>query len=231
VRGALIFDFDGLIIDTESPEFQTWLEIFRAHGVELDLATWAVGIGTLSTLDPYAELERRVGHPIDRAEVRAWRKRRHAELLALEPVRPGVLDYIAEGRRLGMGIGVASSSPRSWVADHLTRLGIIQLFDSLSTSEDVVTVKPDPALYLVALGELNAAVNESIAFEDSPNGILAAKRAGLYCVAVPNPLTGQLPLDLADRRLHSMADVPLTEILQRLPGLAIDSPGPTATQR
>lgn len=111
MHGSLIFDFDGLIIDTETPEFQTWAEIFQAHGVELDLATWAVGIGTLSTLDPYAELEKRVSHPIDRAVVRAWRQRRHAELLALQPVRPGVLDYIAEGRRLGMGIGVASSSP------------------------------------------------------------------------------------------------------------------------
>jgi HAD superfamily hydrolase (TIGR01509 family) len=219
VSGALIFDFDGLIIDTESPEFQAWTEIFVAHEVELDLATWAVGIGTLSTLDPYAELEKRVGRAIDRAEVRALRKQRHGELLALEPIRPGVLDYISEGRRLGMGIGVASSSPRSWVADHLTRLGIIDLFDCLCTSDDVVTVKPDPALYLLALDKLGAKADESIAFEDSPNGILAAKRAGLFCVAVPNPLTSQLPLELADVRLDSMADLPLTELVIRLPAM------------
>jgi HAD superfamily hydrolase (TIGR01509 family) len=132
-------------------------------------------------------------------------------------VRPGVLDYIAEGRRLGLKVGVASSSPRSWVAGHLTRLGIVDLFDCLCTSEDVVTVKPDPALYLLALARLGASADESIAFEDSPNGILAAKRAGLFCVAVPNPLTSQLPLDLADVRLNSMTDMPLSELLAKLP--------------
>ena len=217
VTGALIFDFDGLIVDTESPEFQVWSDIFVDHGVELDVATWAPGIGTLSTFNPYDELEKRAGRPVDRGEVRAVRRRRLDELLARQPVRPGVLDYIAAGRRRGMAIGVASSSPRSWVVGHLTRLGIVDRFDAICTAEDVAVVKPDPALYLLALGELHSRADQSIAFEDSPNGILSAKRADLFCVAVPNPLTSSLALDLADVRLTSLADVPLQDLLERLP--------------
>jgi beta-phosphoglucomutase-like phosphatase (HAD superfamily) len=76
----------------------------------------------------------------------------------------------------------------------------------------VSAVKPDPALYLLALERLGVRADEAIAFEDSPNGILAAKRAGMFCVAIPNPLTKDLPLELADRRLRSLEEFDLDDV-------------------
>jgi len=212
---AIVFDFDGLILDTEGPEFQAWGEIYAAHGVRLDLATWAVCIGTANVFDPYADLEARVGRPVERDEVRARRRQRNHELLAVQEVQPGVVDYLARAKDLGLGLGVASSSPRSWVAGHLERLGLLESFDCLSCADDVDRVKPDPDLYLLALARLGVSANQAIALEDSPNGILAAKRAGIFCVAIPNPLTSQLSLDHADLRIRSLADVTLEDLLAR----------------
>ncbi|MGH2458018.1 MAG: HAD family hydrolase, partial [Chloroflexota bacterium] len=201
------------ILDTEGPEFRTWQEIYRAHGAELTLATYAVAIGTLNAFDAFAELERQLGRPIDRDALRRTRRQRNDELLAGEPIRPGVEDYLRDATALGLKLGVASSSPRWWVAGHLDRLGLISRFDCLKSADDVAVVKPEPELYLSALRALGVWPDQAIALEDSPNGILAAKRAGLYCVAVPNDLTKQLPLDRADLRLDSLADLSLARLL------------------
>lgn len=214
---AVVFDFDGLILDTEGPEFQSWQEIYRAYGRELPLATYAVAIGTLNAFDPISELERQLGVPLDREAIRQERRRRNRELLAREPIRPGVKTYLDDARRLGIKLGVASSSPREWVAGHLERLGLIDAFGCVKSADDVARVKPEPELYFSALGALNADPARAIALEDSPNGILAAKRAGMFCVAVPNQLTRQLPLDRADLRLDSLAELPLAGLIARLP--------------
>ena len=93
------------------------------------------------------------------------------------------------------------------------RLGLMEHFDAIKCANDVTNVKPDPELYLIALVALKVRASEAIALEDSPNGILAAKRAGLFCVAVPNPITVQLSLDHADLRLDSLAELPLEKLL------------------
>jgi HAD superfamily hydrolase (TIGR01509 family) len=213
---ALVFDFDGLILDTEGPELQSWSEIYGDHGAVLAFDVWAATIGTASTFDPHAELERQIGRSLDRDHIRARRRQRNQELLAAEVVRPGVLDYVRAARKRGLGLAVASSSPRSWVGSHLERLGIASHFDHVRCADDVRVVKPDPELYLAAIAALGVAPNEAVAIEDSPNGILAAKRAGLLCLAVPNPITRQLPLDLADVRVDSLVDLPLARLLEVL---------------
>jgi HAD superfamily hydrolase (TIGR01509 family) len=214
---SLIFDFDGLILDTEVPEFRAWQEIFQRHGCELPLATWAACIGTSSTaFDPYAYLETLLGRTVDRDAMRAqWRQRRD-ELLALETVLPGVQDYLVDATRMGFQLGVASSSSRAWVSGHLARLGLLPHFTSIQCADDVQTTKPNPAAYQAVLAALNVLPGEAIALEDSPNGILAAKRAGLFCVAVPNGLTRHLPLDRADMQLASLATMPLARLLVTL---------------
>ncbi len=213
---ALVFDFDGLVLDTEGPEFRAWQEIYAAHGCSLSLETWAVAIGTVGAFDPYADLERRLGRPVDRDAVRETRRRRMSELIAAEEIRPGVQGYLEDARRLGMHLAVASSSSRDWVAGHLARLGIIEYFDCLRCSDDVREVKPSPELYQSALEALGVAAREAIALEDSPNGVLAAKRAGIFCVAVPNSLTCQLPLDHADLTLSSLLELPLEGLIARV---------------
>jgi HAD superfamily hydrolase (TIGR01509 family) len=214
---AIIFDFDGLILDTEVPEFQFWREIYQAYGCELPLTIWAAAIGTsLDVFDAHTHLEAQLGRLLDREQIREQRRQRCAELLKAQPILPGVESYIADAKRLGMSLGVASSSSREWVVGHLTRLGLSASFDCIKCSDDVPRVKPDPVLYQAVLEALGLRADEAIALEDSPNGIAAAKRAGLFCIAVPNLLTCQLPLGQADLQLRSLAELPLQQLLEQL---------------
>lgn len=214
---ALIFDFDGLILETEAPDFQSWQETFEERGVCLTFETWAPFIGqSAGAFDPYAHLETQLGRPVDRAALRVGRRRRFLELVEAQPLREGVLECLNTARRVGLRLAVASSSDRAWVEGHLGRRGILDYFHALHCREDVEFAKPNPALYLRALRQLDMAASEAIAFEDSPNGIRAAKRAGLYCVAVPNPMTAALLLDEADLRLDSLGALCLEALLAQL---------------
>lgn len=211
---ALIMDFDGLILDTEGPAFQSWQEIFEEHGRSLPLAAWATWVGgSPDMFDPYAYLEAQVGHAVDREDIRSREREREDELIAAQPLLPGVEDYIRDARRLGLKLGLASSSEREWVLGHLSRLGMDAHFDSIKCADDVERAKPHPDLYLAVLQDLDVPASQALAFEDSPNGITAAQAAGIFCVVIPNPLTRQLPTDHADLRLNSLADVPLEELL------------------
>jgi HAD superfamily hydrolase (TIGR01509 family) len=211
---ALIFDFDGLILDTEVPEYQSWVELYQAYGCTLPLDKWLASIGTTNAFNPYEYLEQQLGREIDRTAVRTQRRTRFAELMADQTILPGVQNYIATAKHLGLKLAVASSSPRSWVIGHLSRFGLDTHFDGICCGDEVKATKPDPALYLAALQALGIEASEAIALEDSPNGILAAKRAGIFCVAIPNALTRQLSLSRADFQITSLADLPLEQLLQ-----------------
>jgi len=215
LRGV-VFDFDGLILDTESPEFTSWRDIFAEYGATLSLEQWSVCIGTADVFDPCAHLEAQLGRSVDREALRTERRRRSDALIAAQRPLPGVVERIEEARALGVRLAVASSSSRSWVEGHLERLGLAPHFHSVRCSDHVQVVKPDPALYRLALEALDVAPSEAIAFEDSPNGILAAKRAGLFCVAVPNEATRDLALGGADLCVPSLAAVTLAELARRL---------------
>lgn len=207
---ALLFDFDGLILDTETPEFQAWQELFAAYGGELTTADWAHVIGSMhSGRDPAVELGRQTGRTFDREELRAEWKPRQVELLRLETIRPGVLELLKEARLRGIGLGVASSSPRWWVRGNLERLGIFDSFDAVTTGDEVVLTKPDPAVYLLALERLDVPAAAAIALEDSPNGVRAARAAGIRCVAVPNDVSRHLDLSEADALLDSLTELDL----------------------
>ena len=210
----VVFDFDGLILDTELPAFRCWQEIYADHGCELPFETWAACIGTAGGFDPYGDLAVRSGRAVDQVAVRAREAARFAELIAGESPLPGVRDYVEAAAGLGLKLAVASSSSRDWVAGHLDRLGLLGHFDVLKCSDDVVQVKPDPGLYRAVLDALGVAPHRAIALEDSPNGIAAAKGAGLFCVAVPNALTGRLVLDGADLRVPSLTELPLAQLLR-----------------
>ncbi len=213
---ALIFDFDGLIVDTETPDFRSWQEVYREHGGELPVSVWTEYIGgSTGVFDPYDYLEAQIGHPVDRADVQAQQKRRERELFAGQPILPGVEAYLAGARERSLKLGIASSSDRAWVTGHLERVGLLAAFDAILTADDVARTKPDPELFVRALEALEVEARQAIVLEDSPNGVLAAKRAGIFCVAVPNPVTRQLDLSRADLILDSLAEMPLRELLER----------------
>ncbi len=211
---AVIFDFDGLILDTEGPIYQSWQELFESFGCQLPFSLWANNIGTTEEpFDPFAFLEAQLGHPVDREALEPKRRQRELELIATQPILPGVWEYLQEARQMGLKLGLASSSTCQWVIGHLEQRGLISFFDCIRCANHVERTKPHPALYLSVLAGLQVSANEAIALEDSPNGVLAAKRAGLFCVAVPNPLTRLLTLDHADLQLTSLADLPLRTLL------------------
>jgi putative hydrolase of the HAD superfamily len=214
---AIIFDFDGLILDTETPEYNSWCEIFDEHGCTLPLATWVTCIGTAAhTFDPYAYLAEQLGQPVALESIRTRRRARMAELMAAQTLLPGVADYLAYARSQGIKLAVASSSAHKWVDPLLARFELTRYFDHVLCADDVTHTKPDPELYNTALKRLEVAPEAAIAFEDSPNGLLAAKRAGLYCVIVPNSMTTTLHFEQPDRRLSSLAEVPLQELLRHI---------------
>ena len=212
---ALVFDFDGLILETEGPIFISWQELFASYGFPLPFEVWATTIGTTQAeFEPAAELERLVGHPLDWAHIEPLRQRRERELIDRQPLLPGVEQILQQARQLELKLGLASSSSCQWVEGHLRQRGLRHYFDVVRASDDVRRTKPDPELYLAVLAVLGIPPAQAVAFEDSPNGIRAAKAAGMYCVAVPNPLTRQLPLHEADLRLESLAEMPLGKLLE-----------------
>jgi HAD superfamily hydrolase (TIGR01509 family) len=212
---ALLFDFDGLLVDTETPVLESWRSVYASHGAELPLERWAPVVGTVGhPFDPLAHLAELVGEPIDEAAVLRRRGERERELLAGAGLRPGVAGYLTDARRLGLRSAIVTSNRRGWVSEHLQRLRVGDHFVLIEAADgDATRAKPAPTLYLAAMARLGVAPAEVVVFEDSPNGIAAAKAAGACCVAVPNAVTAPLDLSAADMLLPSMADLTLSHVL------------------
>ncbi|HYM66300.1 MAG TPA: HAD-IA family hydrolase, partial [Patescibacteria group bacterium] len=191
-----------------------------AHGEELPFEQWVQIVGsTTRVFHPQHHLEARLGRPLTQ-EVLERRLGRRTEMIMAQGALPGVIDHIEAARGLGLKLAVASSSTREWVTDHLERLGILDRFDCVRCRDDVAHAKPEPDLYIAALECLAVEPGDAIAIEDSPNGIIAAKLAGMRCVAVPNPITARLDLSQADLVIGSLADLTLAELIGRLEGAA-----------
>jgi HAD superfamily hydrolase (TIGR01509 family) len=216
VRGV-VFDFDGVILDTETPLVRGWAGVFSGYGCPpLTPLEWGTAIGTATRLDPVAILVDRAGQVVDAVAARRAGRQAVGQLIAAEVVRPGVEAWLDEADRLGLATAIASSSPAAWVEGHLDRLGLRRRFQVLACHRPGVAAKPAPDLYLEACAGLGVDAAEAVAVEDSPHGIAAAKAAGLRCVAVPNELTGQLDLGRADLVVEGLAGVGLAEVLDRL---------------
>lgn len=205
---AVVFDFDGLILDTESNEFASWSEEFERHGVKLELREWVKCVGggpqVWSVTDHLLALTE------GRADVEEAERRRHAACTrmnqSLKP-NPGVEAWIAELEQRGVPFAIASSSLLSWVEDHLEIAGLRRRFSVIVTRDQVQRAKPWPDLYLEACRRLGVEARQAAAFEDSVNGVTAAKAAGMACVAIPGPITSHMNFSSADLKVSSLADL------------------------
>jgi HAD superfamily hydrolase (TIGR01509 family) len=215
---AVILDFDGLIVDTETPIFESWLEAFREHGATFSLDEWQHALGTRGGFDPVAVLQERSHLPFDGEAVHADVRARNRVRCEAQPLLPGVRALLEDARKAGFGTAVASSSPASWVESWLEHHGIRPLFDVVCAADHVTEVKPAPDLFLLAAERLGVPPGRCLVFEDSPNGIRAARAAGMRCVAVPNALTSALHLPDPTLVVVSLAEVPLAAVLRRIGG-------------
>lgn len=208
---ALLFDFDGLLIDTEGPSYRSWAELYEQHGHELTLDAWSAAIGTIGGFDPEADLTER-GVLLEEHHLES-RRRRDLELCDLEEMRPGVVELLDEAERLGLHVAIVSSASNWWIEHHLGSRELLERFELVVCANgDAERAKPRPTLYLEALEQLGVAADEAIAFEDSLNGVLAAKAAGIYTVAVPNDVTEGLDFSAADLVVGSLLEVDLTRV-------------------
>lgn len=212
---ALIFDFDGLLIDTEASALHAWQEVLGEYGVTLPLDVWHTVIGTQSSkAAALAYLESQIGS-YDREPVMTRWDAVNLALAMAQPLRTGVAEYLAAAPVHGLRLAVASGATADWVSAQLQRVGVAGQFEVLSTV-DGRRPKPAPDVYLAALDALGLSATEAIAFEDSPTGVAAAKAAGLRCVAVPNEVTAALSFTEADLVVESLAAMPLPALLRHM---------------
>ena len=216
VIAALIFDFDGTILDTESAELATLTALYTSHSQTLPLDRWLLALGTQSAYDPLADLVALVGPPLDRQTLAASHRPRYLAAISVAELRPGVLALLDHAAANGIALAVASSSGRSWVSGHLARHGLLERFAVIRTREDVAAVKPAPDLFLSAATALGVAPADCVVIEDSPNGLRAAASAGMRVVAAPIPPLAALELPPHTLRLNTLADLPPAALLARL---------------
>ncbi len=211
---ALLFDFDGLLYDSETSAFEVWRELYAEHGVEFPLALWqSESMGRppgTSSFEPLAHLQALTGTALAAGATHAALARRRDELFP-HALIPGADELLQAARAAGLVTAIVSSNHRARGREHLARAGAAADFDAIVTAEgDPVRGKPSPTLYLEALATLGVGAPDAVAFEDYPNGIAAARAAGRYTVAVPNALTRGAPgLERADLTLDSLADYAL----------------------
>jgi putative hydrolase of the HAD superfamily len=213
---AVVFDFDGTLMDTETCAYDAFCKIYAEYGQQLALEAWAVGIGTHGAFDPYSDLEKMTGRSLDRADIKLRFEAEHDANLVKVTLRPGVIERLEEARRLGLLVGLASSSDRAWIERHLEQQGIRHYFEVIRSKDDVERVKPDPALYKLAVEALGIQGGEAIAIEDSVNGLRAAKAAGLFSLVVPNPVTANMDFSAADLIIDSLETHSFEEIIKSI---------------
>lgn len=212
---AILFDFDGLILDTETSEFETVSESFADHGLTLSRQEWVSIIGTADHPHWTEMLETALGHPLtDLDTILETRRARHHARIAKETLKPGVISMATEAAAAGVGVAICSSSPLDWIEGHLTRLGVREHFGPISCRDDVgaARTKPHPDVYLLGAERLGVSPTKCVVFEDSRPGITAANAAGCVSIAVPGGMTADEDFTHADRVVGSIAELSLADL-------------------
>jgi len=217
---GVIFDFDGLILDTETPELKSWETIYLKYGIAFPINIYKNNIG--SKFDDVSSIEY-LANKLQSVKISKFKIQQEFgelknSLINKEPLLPGVLNYLKDAKSFGLRIGLASSSNSAWIHYHLNRLDLKKYFDSILTKDDVKKVKPFPDLFLLSLLRLGITKNEAIVFEDSFNGVSAAKTAQVFTIAIPNPVTKSFNFKNADIVFDSLTEISLSELIKMIEG-------------
>jgi HAD superfamily hydrolase (TIGR01509 family) len=202
-----IFDCDGLLADTETPDYDAWRHIYEEQGLHFPIEVWAQSVGAAkghSTNDWHTALAEHIGPSYDREAVHTRRHDfYHAAIGRLTPM-PGVLALLETLDAAHIPCAIASNSDRVWVNQILDITGLTGRFAVIATADEVAHPKPAPDVYLLAAERLGAAPEHCAAFEDSPRGLAAAHAAGMFTVAVPTALTKHFAFEQAHHIVESL---------------------------
>lgn len=217
---GIIFDLDGTIIDTETPDYTAWRESYRQFGLELSMDLWKQRVGRVyydgapDVFDPLVYFEQITGKPMDGLS-REAQYRRYIALCEAQPILPGVMDILNLARERNLKLGMASNSDRNWVEHWLKFLGLRHYFEHVFTRDDVKNAKPAPDMYTAVVQALGLTPDQCFALEDSPTGMEAALRSGLRCVGIPGTLTAHLPHPEVHLLLNKLSDLSAEELLSK----------------
>jgi HAD superfamily hydrolase (TIGR01509 family) len=215
---AIVFDFDGLIVDTENPGFISWQEIYREFGAVLSIDDWRHATGYVGGFDPGIHLEQILGRSLDWSQLMPRRDARNWELTLQARVLPGIEPLLRSAKERQLRIGVASNSENGWVEDGLRRLGLREYVDAVVTRDMVVNPKPAPDIYLKTVQTLQVEPSHAVALEDSEPGCRAAKNAGLKAVAIPNRFSERQDLNVADLIVKSATELDVDRLADLVSG-------------
>lgn len=213
-----MLDFDGIIVDTETPLFQAWAHTYETFGaVPIEHADWCTSLGRNERdplyLDPLKRLLDHVGDRVTVNQIQSVRRAERDRLLAAAPPAAGLGELLDQALVLGIAVAIASSSPRDWLDRHLVPRNLVHRFSVMSCAGGKVPGKPDPTVYRNACDELGIDPARALAVEDSPHGVAAAKAAGMICIAVPTSLSASLDFSHADAVVSTLADIDLRQPL------------------
>ena len=218
---AVVFDFDGLILDTEWAIYESAVAAFELHGHQLTVEAWSTIIGTngdgdSSWWDTVCDAAGVSG--FDLAAFEAAYATQDRSIRDRLPANPGVTELLAALTVAGVPVGIASSSSRGWLDRHIGRLGLTEHFGTLVGADSVGGIgKPAPDVYLRACADLRADPTRSVALEDSAHGATAAKAAGMCVVAVPSRITIHNDFSHADLVVSSLHDVTVEDLTALVP--------------
>ena len=211
----IIFDFDGVIVETEDCFLEAWRRVYDHYEARFPEERYLDAIG-LSEMpfNPYEEVKSQSPKNTDSiAAIKELHESHYFALADQKPLMPGVLDLINSAARLDILIGIASSALMHWISRHLERLGLMDAFHQIKCFDDISHGKPDPEVYRSLLASTNVGENEAVAIEDSENGLAAAKNAGIPCIVVPSETTSKMEFSKADRVVSSLCEVTLEYLI------------------
>ena len=218
ILAALVFDFDGLIVDTENPGFISWEEVYQEFGATLSIDDWRHATGYVGGFDPAIHLEQILGRRLDWSQLMPKREARNWELTLQAKTLPGIEQLLLSARERRLRIGVASNSENGWVEGGLRRLGLRDYVDTVVSRDMVMNPKPAPDIYLKTVQTLQVEPSHAVALEDSEPGCRAAKRAGMKAVAIPNRFSERQDLSIADLIVKSATELSLDRLATLVSG-------------
>ncbi len=205
VPHAIIFDFDGVLLDTERVIFNSWARLYEREGLQLTVKDYANCLGAgYSRWDPAAHLQSLTGKKYDWEAENAARQAEIVRELSSQKLMPGAPELLEWCRDHKIRMVIASSSSRRWVSDWLKHLHAECFFERIFCRTDGYDVKPSPALFLAACDYLGIAKEDCLIIEDSENGVIAARNAGIPCLAIPNRMTAHSDFSAATAKLFSL---------------------------